>query len=280
MAIEVAERIGAEIISIDSMQVYRRMNIGTAKPNLIERRGVVHHLIDVADPEVDFSAAEFRRMGRKVMEGASGPLLITGGSGLHFRALVDPMSFAPTDTKTRRELEALPLEALVDELCRVDPLAGEQVDLANQRRVIRAVEIFRLSGETPTARAMSAEANALRDYVADVEFTAVGVDPGELTDERIRRRLNEMRGGGLVEEVTALHYRLGRTARAAVGYREIIEFLEGKCDLETAFEAVDRNTRKLAKKQRTWFQRDPRIRWLPWVDDPAARVKRAIEALK
>lgn len=279
MAIDVAERIGAEVVSIDSMQVYRGMNIGTAKPNTIERRGIVHHLIDVAEPEDEFSVAEFRRMGRKVMEEAAAPLVIAGGSGLHFRALVDPMSFAPTDEDTRRELEAIPLEVLVDELCLSDPRAGERVDLANQRRVVRAVEILRLSGETPTARADSAEANALRNYEPEIEFTAIGVDAGELTNMRIRRRLDEMRDGGLVEEVASLHPRLGRTARAAVGYREISDFLEGTFDLDVAFESIQRNTGKLARKQRTWFQRDPRIRWIPWIDDPVARVESAVEAL-
>jgi tRNA dimethylallyltransferase len=275
----VATRIGAEIISIDSMQVYRGMDVGTAKPTIVERRGVAHHLIDVADPEDEFSVAEFRRLGRSIIDRATAPLVIAGGSGLHFRALVDPMSFAPTDETTRAELEARPLRPLVEELTGADPTAGEHVDLANHRRVVRAVEILRLTGETPSRRAASAEADDLRRYVPEIEFTAVGVDPGELTDSRIDGRLDDMRSGGLVDEVTRLRERLGRTARTAVGYREMIDHLEGRATLRETFQAIGRNTRKLAKKQRTWFQRDPRIRWIPWVDDPTERIERALEVL-
>lgn len=279
MAIEIARRIGAEIISVDSMQVYRSMNIGTAKPTIIERKGVPHHLIDVVDPEEEFSVAAFRRQGRSVMENADGPIIISGGSGLHFRALVDPMSFAPTEEDLRAELEALDLDALVAELLTVDPTAALHVDLANKRRVVRAVEIHRLTGESPTSRAAAAEAEELRKYVPEIEFTALGVDPGADTDERIDRRLDEMRSGGLVEEVGSLRSRLGRTARSAVGYRELLDYFKGHTTLDEAFDAVAANTRKLAKKQRTWFQRDPRIRWIPWIEDEAERLERAFEVL-
>lgn len=277
LAIEVATRIGAEVISVDSMQVYRGMDVGTAKPDVIERRGVVHHLIDVAEPEDEFSVAEFRRRGRQVMESAGGPLIITGGSGLHFRALVDPMSFAPTDDSLRHELEATSHDVLVAELTASDPEAGLHVDLANQRRVVRAVEVLRLTGETPSARAATAEAEGLRRYQPEIEFVAVGVDPGSAIEDRIDRRLTSMRDGGLVDEVGRLAGRLGRTARTAVGYREILEHLEGRIDLDETFSNIGRSTRKLAKKQRTWFQRDPRIRWIPWVDEEAERVERVME---
>ncbi|MFP3881374.1 MAG: tRNA (adenosine(37)-N6)-dimethylallyltransferase MiaA [Actinomycetota bacterium] len=278
-AIEIALRIGAEIVSADSMQVYRGMNVGTAKPTVIERRGVPHHLIDIVEPEEEFTVAQYRRMGREVMESSEVPLIIVGGSGLHFRALVDPMSFAPTDPELRSDLEKEELEELVERLAALDPDAGWHVDLANKRRVVRALEIAVITGETPSQRAQSAEAEDLRRYVSDIEFTAVGVDPGGVIDERIDRRLEEMRRGGLVEEVQGLRGRMGRTARSAVGYREILEHLEGRTSLDEAFEAIRENTRKLAKKQRSWFQRDPRIRWIPWMDDEAERVERAMEIL-
>lgn len=262
------------------MQVYRGMNIGTAKPTVIERKGVPHHLIDVVEPEDEFSVAEFRRQGKAVIERAESPIIISGGSGLHFRSLVDPMSFAPTEEDLRAELEARELDALVAELLAADSEAALHVDLANKRRVIRAVEIHRLTGETPTSRAASAEAEELRKYVPEIEFTAVGVDPGARTDERIDTRLEQMRSGGLLEEVRGLRRRLGRTARSAVGYRELLSHLEGETTLEEAFEAIAASTRKLAKKQRTWFQRDPRIRWIPWMDDSGARMERALEALR
>lgn len=271
--------LGGEVISADSMQVYRGMNIGTAKPTVIERRGVVHHLIDVVEPEVEFSVADYRRFGREVIESSNVPLIIAGGSGLHFRALVDPMSFAPTDPELRAELEEKDLDDLTTELSAADPEAWRHVDFANQRRVVRAIEIARLTGETPSERARSAEAEDLRRYVPDIEFSAVGVDPGSTLDERIDLRLDEMREGGLVEEVKALEGRLGRTARSAVGYREILEFIAGETTLDEAFGAIAQNTRRLARKQRTWFQRDPRIRWIPWMEEDSERVERVLEVL-
>jgi tRNA dimethylallyltransferase len=279
LAIELARRIGAEVISVDSMQVYRGMNVGTAKPTIIERQGIAHHLIDVAEPEEEFSVARFRRLGREVIDSSTGPLIVSGGSGLHFRALVDPMSFAPTDEATRADVEGKGLEDVVAELLGADPDAGRHVDLANKRRVVRAVEVHRITGETPSARASSAAAAEVEGYVPEVEFTAVGLDPGSAIDARIDVRLEEMRSGGLVEEVESLRHRLGRTARSAVGYREILSHLEGETSLDDAFAAIGRNTRKLAKKQRTWFQRDPRIRWIPWIEEQTARVERAMEMM-
>lgn len=261
------------------MQVYRRMDIGTAKPTLIERRGVTHHMIDLVEPEEEFSVAEFRRRGRGIIDSSDVPLVIAGGSGLHFRALVDPMSFAPTDPAVRRELESTDLGTLGAELEGVDPTAGLHVDLANKRRVVRAVEILRLTGETPTTRAGSAEAEDLRRYVPEFEFAAVGVDPGELLDERVDRRLRQMRRGGLVEEVRSLENRLGRTAAGAVGYKEILDHVRGEVTEEEAFERAARNTRKLARRQRTWFHRDPRIQWIPWLEDVTERTERALETL-
>jgi tRNA dimethylallyltransferase len=255
------------------------MNVGTAKPTVIERMGVPHHLIDVVEPEEEFSVAEFRRQGRSVIDRAERPIVITGGSGLHFRALVDPMSFAPTQEELRAELEERDLDSLVTELFTVDDGAARHVDLANKRRVVRAVEIYLLTGETPTARAASAEAEELRKYVPEVGFTAVGIDPGALLEDRIVGRLDQMRSGGLVEEVRGLRGRLGKTARSAVGYRELNDYFDGKLDLRRAFENIAVNTRRLARKQRTWFQRDPRIRWIPWMEEEGERIERAMEIL-
>jgi tRNA dimethylallyltransferase len=279
MAIRVALEIDAEIISVDSMQVYREMDIGTAKPTIIERRGIPHHMIDIVDPSEEFSVAEFRRRGKLVMADATKPLIIVGGSGLHFRSLVDPLSFAPTDPELRAQLEEMDPTILVNELTAADPEAGDHVDLANPRRVVRAVEILRLVGETPSERAATAEAEDVRRYQAEVEFTAVGVDPGEELEDRVDRRLGQMRSGGLVQEVRGLQGRMGRTARSAVGYREVLSYLEGEVSEDEAFERAAQNTKKLAKKQRTWFQRDPRIRWIPWSDDVEDRTERALEIL-
>lgn len=277
-AIRLAEHFGAEIISVDSMQVYKGMDIGTAKPTILERRGIVHHLIDVADPSEEFSVATFRRLGQQVLHETGSPaIVISGGSGLHFRALVDPLSFAPTDPEVRRDLEGQDTEQVVSELLEADPDAGAYVDMANPRRVIRAVEIHRLTGETPSERATSATAGDVRRYVPEIEFEAVGVDPGAELEERIDARLRQMRSAGLVDEVRSLAPKMGRTARGAVGYREVLAALEGEMSMDEAFERAAASTKKLARKQRTWFQRDPRIRWIPWIDDPDQRIRRILE---
>lgn len=279
MAIRIAERIGAEVLSVDSMQVYRGMDIGTAKPSVMERRGIKHHMIDVVDPESEFSVAEFSQHGKAVMNSTDSPIIVSGGSGLHFRALVDPMSFAPTDPTLRSELEEEQLVDLVVELKTADPAVESHVDLANLRRVIRAVEILRLSGETPSQRATTVEAESLRSYVAEVEFAAVGVDAGGATETRIDARLVEMRRNGMTDEVRGLLGRMGRTARKAVGYRELLHHLQGTSTEEEAYQLTAAGTKKLARKQRTWFRRDPRIRWIPWLADVDQRIDRAMEAL-
>jgi tRNA dimethylallyltransferase len=278
MAIRLAQHFSGEIISVDSMQVYRGMDIGTAKPTELERRGVEHHLIDVADPSEEFTVARFRSLGREVLSRTEAPaIVITGGSGLHFRALVDPLSFAPTDPDLRDELEARDVEELVAELLEVDPGAARHVDLANTRRVVRAVEIFQLTGETPSARAATADAEDVRRYVPEIAFDAVGIDPGSGLEARVDIRLREMRDGGLVDEVRSLVPRMGRTARGAVGYRELLAALSQEISMDEAFERAAANTKKLARKQRTWFQRDPRIRWIPWIDEPDQRLRRILE---
>ncbi|MEX1249562.1 MAG: tRNA (adenosine(37)-N6)-dimethylallyltransferase MiaA [Acidimicrobiia bacterium] len=279
VAMELARRTGAEIISVDSMQVYRGMDVGTAKPTVLERREIRHHMIDIVDPAVDYSVSEFSEAGRRILDGAGIPLVIVGGSGLHFRSLVDPMSFAPTEPDVRRLLEENSLDTLRSELESVDAGAAQHVDIHNKRRVVRALEVFHLGGGTPSERAQTSEAERLRRYDADYEFRAFGLDPGDLSSELIARRLERMRDGGLVDEVKGLAQRLGRTARAAVGYREILDALDGKWTLDRAFEEIARNTRKLARRQRTWFQRDPRVQWIPWSEDPVQMCERIQEEL-
>ena len=282
VALGLAEQTRGEIVSVDSMQVYRGMDIGTAKPDAATRARIPHHLIDIVEPEDEFTAAEFQEAGRSALAGlpADAVTVIAGGSGLHFRALVDPMTFAPSDPEIRTELESSGPADLAVELLRADPGAGAVVDLANPRRVMRAVEIHRLTGLTPTERAATPEYSRLAAYEPLIPFTAVGFDPGDRLSDRVEERFGAMLERGLLDEVRDLAPRLGRTARQAVGYKELIPVIAGEASADEGREAAIRATLALAKRQRTYFRRDPRIAWIPWHDDPGVRLERALAALE
>jgi tRNA dimethylallyltransferase len=280
LAMRLAGEWGAAILSVDSMQVYRGMDIGTSKPSKEEQQLVRHYMIDLAEPEETFSVARFQRESRAVIDRAGEQmLLIVGGSGLHFRAVLDPLTFAPHDPEVRRELEEIsdPAQALID----VDPAASRAVDLANRRRVVRALEIHRLTGLTPSERLQTTEASALRAYRGLYDFAAVGVDPGNQLKDRIQGRLTVMREAGMLAEVKDLEPRLGPTAAGAVGYRQLVPVVRGQIAEEQGWRDTARATWQLARRQRTYFRRDPRIRWIPWAPDPEERyqaVRSSLEA--
>ena len=182
LAMDLALRLEAEIVSVDSMQIYRGMDIGTAKPTSADRARVPHHLVDIVDPGEAYSVAEFQAAGRAALAEIAGrgrTAIMCGGSGLHFRALVDPLEFPPTDQRLRAALEGETHAALVAELLEADADLPDRLDLANPRRVLRAVEVYRLTGATPSARAGSPVAVAVREYRPAVECVALGVDPGD-----------------------------------------------------------------------------------------------------
>lgn len=278
VALALAEESGADIVSVDSMQVYRGMDIGTAKPDRAARARVSHHLIDLVEPEMAFTVADYQAAGLAALHRLADTdrrAILAGGSGLHLRSLVDPVNPAPTDSRLRADLEAAPLDALVAELLQRDPDAGGVVDLANARRVVRAVEILRLTGATPSGRAAATERRRLDAYRPTRPFVAVGFDPGDALAGRIDRRLAAMMEAGLLDEVVALRRRLGRTARQAVGYRQLLDVVDGAVPLADGIAAARRATVGLARRQRTFFRRDPRIHWVPWDDDVTVRLQRA-----
>lgn len=278
LGMELARRSGGEIVSVDSMQVYRGMDIGTAKPSAADQAEIRHHMIDLVDPDEDYAVAEFQKTGRAAMAAIAArkrPVVIVGGSGLYFRSLVDPLRFPPSDPAVRGAVEGMSRSDAVDELLEVDPGAGDHIDLANPRRVRRALEIVRLEGGTPSERAADPLFEQVRNYRPEVPFTAIGVDPGEMLAERAERRIDQMLRAGLVEEVAGLADRLGRTAASAVGYRQMLPVVSGTRTVREGREATVRATMALARKQRTYFGRDPRIRWLDWDPDLAVRYATA-----
>lgn len=265
------------------MQVYRGMDIGTAKATPQERARVPHHMIDLVEPEDVFSVADFQREGRAVLASLGEqdrPAVIVGGSGLHFRALVDPMEFPGHVPEVRHRLEQLPPDEAVAALVAADPSAAGHVDLDNPRRVVRALEIFQLTGHTPSERAASPESVAVRSYRPLLPFVAAGVDPGRLLGERVTARLGRMMEAGLLGEVKTLAPRLGPTASQAVGYKQLLRVVRGELSIDKGLQRSRQATMELAKRQRTYFRRDPRVRWVAWSGDPEARYAAVQEALR
>jgi tRNA dimethylallyltransferase len=265
LALALAERLGAEVVSADAMLVYRGMDIGTAKPTPEERARVPHHLVDLVDPGEEFSVARFQPLARAAIAGVLGrgrlPLLV-GGSGLYFHAVVDEFVFPPTDPAVRARLEAEAAGAGLPELYRrlaaADPAAAARIQPGNLRRTVRALEVMELTG-----RSFSSFRAAMDDPVSRYRLTVLGVDPGaELLRARVAERVAAMAAAGLVEEVRRLAERpLSRTARQALGYKELLDAIEQGTPVAEALEAVVRRTRAYARRQLAWFRRDPRVRW-------------------
>ena len=265
VALEVAERLNAEVVSADAMLVYRGMDIGTAKPTPEQRARVPHHLVDLVDPGEEFSVARFQPLARAAIADVLGrgrvPLLV-GGSGLYFHAVVDEFVFPPTDPAVRARLEAEAAEAGLPELYRrlaaADPPAAARIQPGNLRRTVRALEVIKLTG-----RPFSSFRSAMDDPVSRYRLTVLGLDPGpELLRARVAERVAAMAEAGLVEEVRRLAGRpLSRTARQALGYKELLDALDQGAPVAEALEAVVRRTRAYARRQLAWFRRDPRVRW-------------------
>jgi tRNA dimethylallyltransferase len=282
LSLDLAERLGGEVVNTDAMQVYRGMDVGTAKLPEAERRGIPHHLLDVLDVTEPATVALFQEWARDAVADIRGrgatPVLV-GGSALYTRAIVDRFDFPGTDESLRRELE-VELErvggpALHARLAGVDPEAAGRIEPDNGRRVVRALEVIALTG-----RPFSASLPRL-EY-ADPLTVQVGVDIDRPTlDERIARRVEEMFASGFVEEVEALLARglaEGRTAPRAIGYREVMGYLAGDRTLAEAIEQTTTATRRFARRQDSWFRKDPRIVWVAH-DDPD-RVEKAVGAIE
>lgn len=264
LSLELAERTGAEIVSLDSMQAYRGMDIGTAKPGPEELGRVPHHMIDVSDPATEVTVAEFRNLARSSIDDIASrgrlPLLV-GGSGLYFRAVVDDLRFPPRSADLRRRLETeaddLGAGALHDRLAGADPVAASRIEPGNIRRTIRALEAIELTGAL-----FSEFDSSWESYQSLYDLRVVGLrrDRPELY-RRISERAEEMLAAGLRAEAEALATRgLSRTARQALGYRQVLE-MPGAAE-EEVLAAIVRATKRFARRQEAWFRADPRVLWL------------------
>ncbi len=277
LSIALAKKLDGEIISADSMQVYRGMDIGTAKIRPEEMQGVPHHLIDILDPKEPFDVVQFQRLaGDAIREicGRGHMPIVVGGTGFYIQALLYDIDFTEEeDTSLRKELEQLAKteegrEALVQELRRVDPDALEIMHPNNLKRVIRAVEFYRLHG-TPISRHNENERKKESAY--NSRYFVLTDDRSKLY-ARIEQRVDKMLQAGLTDEVRRLVSQ-GLTkehiSMQGIGYKEILEYLEGHSDLDTAVETLKKNTRHFAKRQLTWFRRERDVIWLDRTVHPA-----------
>lgn len=280
VALELAERLSsvdrrAELVSVDAMQVYRGMDIGTAKPSIEERRRVPHHLVDVVEPSVEFSVAEFVHLATETLDAvvARGALpIMVGGTGLYARALVDrleiPGSWPDIRRRLESEVERLGAEVLHRRLRDADPMAAARMEPGNARRIVRALEVVEGSG-----RPFSSFGPGL-DVYPETSIRQVALRwPREVLSRRIEQRVDLMLESGLVDEVRALLAGgLSRTAAQALGYKEIIAHLGGRCSISSARDEIVLRTRQFAVRQERWFRRDPRIRWFDVEVDPVREV--------
>lgn len=281
LSLDLAERLDGEIVNTDAMQVYRGMDVGTAKLPAGRRRGIPHHLLDTLSVRDAATVAEFQAWARAEIEEIRGrgrvPVLV-GGSALYTRAILDRFEFPGTDDAVRQRLEdelaGIGPAALHERLRSVDPEAARRILVENGRRIVRALEVVEITGRPFTASLPTLE-------YADPHTVQIGVDIDRPTlDERIERRVDQMFDAGLVDEVDRLlaeGLAEGRTAGRAIGYREVAAYLAGELSLEEARERTVTATRRFARRQDSWFRKDPRVTWIRY-DDPEL-VDRAVSVV-
>jgi tRNA dimethylallyltransferase len=266
LGVELAQRLGGEVVNADAMQLYRGMDVGTAKLTEADRRGVPHHLLDVLEITETASVAAYQRHARRIVEdllAAGRTPVVVGGSGLYVSALLDDLDFPGTEPAIRARLEtelaALGAATLHARLTGLDPVAADAILPGNGRRIVRALEVIELTGR-PFSASMPRPGPARYDTV----LIGLDRDTAEL-DERIEQRVDTMFAHGLVAEVRALlplGLRDGRTASRALGYQQVLAALDGDGDLAAAAAETVRATRRFVRRQRSWFRRDQRITWL------------------
>ncbi|WP_329041108.1 tRNA (adenosine(37)-N6)-dimethylallyltransferase MiaA [Streptomyces sp. NBC_00178] len=282
LGVFLAQQLGGEVVNADSMQLYRGMDIGTAKLTVQERDGVPHHLLDVWDVTEAASVAEYQRLARaeidRLLAAGRTPVLV-GGSGLYVKGAIDALEFPGTDPEVRAGLEQELTEhgsgALHARLAAADPAAAHAILPGNGRRIVRALEVIEITGKPFTANLPGDE--AVYDAIQ------IGVDVGrpEL-DGRITSRVDRMWEAGLVDEVRALEalgLRGGRTASRALGYQQVLAALAGECDEEEARNETVRATKRFARRQDSWFRRDPRVTWLNGAEEHREELPRRAMSL-
>lgn len=280
LAIRLAEEVGGEIVNADSMQIYRGMDIGTAKPSAAERARVPHHLLDIVSPDQNFTASDFRREAAAAIadiHGRGRRAIVVGGTGLYIRALLEGLVDSPTgDPQLRLQFAGLTGEELLRRLSLVDPETAGRLHPNDRVRLIRALEVFSQTGRPISA--LRSEHSFSGGYYDSLKV-AIKVERQELY-RRLDRRVDQMLQEGLVEEVSALiasGYSRDMKAMRSIGYKEIASFLSGELALDKAVELIKRDTRRYAKRQMTWFTKENDIYWLEYPEGFANILAHVIE---
>ena len=274
---ELARRLGdVEVVTVDSMQVYRGMDIGTAKPSAADQAEIPHHLLDLADPGEDWTVTRWSAAAHRTIAGIEARgrrALLVGGTGLYFQAVIDRLTPPGRYPEVRAELEhEKRTDLLHARLSAIDPVAAARMEPTNRRRVIRALEVALGSG-----RPFSSYGPGLNAYPPTSWRLAGLWLPRPVVASRIGRRLSGMVAAGFVDEVAGLRERgMSRTARQALGYREILSHLENGVALDAAVDEAERRTRAFARRQRVWWRRDPRISWYGAAENPLAVSERIL----
>jgi len=284
LAVEIAEEIGAEIISADSMQLYKGMDIGTAKLTMSERKGIAHHLLDLVDVKTDVTVSWYQEQARaKVdeLQSSGKSVVVVGGTGLYIKAILDDLNFPETDPEIREKLnqeaEKIGGDAMHQKLAKLDPAASLAIPKENVRRVIRALEVIEITGKPFTAILPRADSTKYPDAM---QF-GLAMDRESL-DIRIDARVKKMWDLGFVDEVEELINQgilEGKTAQAAIGYAQIIRMKHGDMSEREAMEDTARATRQYARRQETWFSRDLRITWLSATSNLSERKASVLQAI-
>ena len=266
LAIELAKKLNGEIISADSMQVYKGMDLGTAKLSQVEREGIPHHLIDIRNPDESFSVSDFIELATKAIKNIEGrgkvPIMV-GGTGLYLYAFLEGFSLpiVKGDPEIRERLSKEPLVNLYNRLREIDPQAAKKINPNDQRRIIRALEVYELTGQ-PISKLQKKEP-ATKDY--KIAVLGLNLERKEIY-QRIEKRINGMIEKGLIEEVKGLlkrGYSRNLVSMQALGYKEVIDYLDGKYNFEEMVALLKKKTRNFAKRQMTWFRRFKDVKWLP-----------------
>jgi tRNA dimethylallyltransferase len=282
VAMAVARQTGAHIVAIDAMQVYRGMDIGTAKPTRADRAEVVHHCLDLVDPDQRFTVADYQlhaQTARDAIRSAAADAVFVAGTGLYLTAVIDDLHLPGEWPDVRAQLQTEPdTAALFARLQQLDPLAASRCEPSNRRRIERALEVTIGSGQPFSSFGPGTSAYPASD-VQQIGF----LWPRETLSLRIERRVHAMMSAGFLAEVRDLvsRFRLSREARQALGYRELLDHIEGRISLDEAVAQIVLHTRQFAVRQERWFRRDPRIEWLTVHEDPVAEVTpRVLAALR